>query len=102
MSFFQRQPPQLASSPFSSSIFGNISLLSQQQQEASRAFLGESKVMDSDMRLQSMDETLSDNEQDDSQSDKVRIQPIRIYDALWEYCSLVERPSEEELQYFAL
>ena len=71
MSFFQRQPPQLASSPFSSSIFGNISLLSQQQQEASRAFLGESKVMDSDMRLQSMDETLSDNEQDDSQSDKV-------------------------------
>eukprot|EP00243_Klebsormidium_subtile_P005911 TRINITY_DN243_c0_g1_i1.p1 TRINITY_DN243_c0_g1~~TRINITY_DN243_c0_g1_i1.p1 ORF type:complete len:364 (+),score=66.98 TRINITY_DN243_c0_g1_i1:684-1775(+) len=71
MSFFQRQPPQLASSPFSSSIFGNISLLSQQQQEASRAFLGESKVMDSDMRLQSMDETLSDNEQDDSQSDKM-------------------------------
>lgn len=71
MSFFQRQPPQLASSPFSSGIFGNISLLSQQQQEASRAFLGDSKAMDSDMRLQSMDETLSDQEQDESQSDKV-------------------------------
>jgi transcription factor TGA len=73
MSFFQQKQPQLVSSPFSSSIFGNISLLDRisQQQEANKALLGEAKVMESDMRLQSMDETLSDQEQDDSQSDKM-------------------------------
>jgi hypothetical protein len=80
MSFFQQKQPQLVSSPFSSTIFGNISLLDRisQQQEANKALLGEAKLMESDMRLQSMDETLSDQEQDDSQSDKVSMHHSRL------------------------
>jgi hypothetical protein len=94
MSFFQQKQPQLVSSPFSSSIFGNISLLDRisQQQEANKALLGEAKVMESDMRLQSMDETLSDQEQDDSQSDKVSMQ----HSWLCRFCTLKVRNSPFE------